>query len=266
MRLFGRFSKFVGMAAAMAAFLLAASVEAAVQNNSAVVRAVRGSATYSNDKGANWKKLNVGTKLAGNSVVRTSADSVVDLFLGDNGPVVRVTEDTSMGIDKLTSEGTGAEKIIETELNLKNGRILGNVKKLAKASRYEITTPKGVAGIRGTEYDISADGTVTVISGTVVVVYILPGGGLTNPVVVNAGQTVTAPVGGAQPVVIAATPTVLAALGREFADLRRYLTGGGDGTTTGGTPSGPTTIPDVDPNTDPCRERAFSPGAGGGCE
>jgi len=192
--------KSFGLAVACAAFLSATSSEARM--NEAVVRGVRGTANYSSDRGGNWKKLNVGMKLGQNSVIRTAPGSSVDLFLGDNGPVVRVTEDTTLGIDKLTvDQGAGSEKIIETQLDLRNGRILGNVKHLAAASKYEVKTPQGVAGIRGTRYDIRADGSVTVIDGQVVVVYIV--NGQASTVTVNAGQTSTPPrvAGGTPPVV-----------------------------------------------------------------
>jgi hypothetical protein len=209
MKLAGPLSKLLGFALAVAAVLSVSSSEAAVAHNKAVVRAVRGTANYSTDKGATWKKLAVNTQIGENSTIRTATGSTVDLFLGDNGPVVRVTEDTTMAFDKLTSENTGVEKVIETQLDLRNGRILGNVKKLAAASKYEVKTPLGVAGIRGTQYDISADGTVTVVEGRVLVVYVI-GGVALQPVIVNAGETVRPPANAqTAPVVMKATPDQL---------------------------------------------------------
>jgi len=220
MRPVGALSKLLGFALAVAAFATA-SVEAAPRQNQAVVRAVRGTANYSTDAGANWRNLNVGMRLGQNSVIRTAPGSVVDLFLGDNGPVVRVTEATTMGIDTLTSENVGNETVIETQLDLRNGRILGNVKKLAEASTYEVKTPQGVAGIRGTRYDIRADGTVTVLEGTVIVVYVV--GGQTIPaVVVNEGQTVRPPTQAGQPVTPSpADPALLADIGRQLDEAGR---------------------------------------------
>ena len=203
------FSKVLGLALGAAVLGLLSSQAAPVQNR-AEVRAVRGTANYSTDRGANWKKLNVGTRLGERSVVRTSPGAQVDLFLGDNGPVVRVTEDTTLGIDKLTSEtmGTG-DKVIETQLDLRSGRILGNVKKLAAASKYEVKTPMGVAGIRGTRYDIRADGTVAVTEGMVRVVYIV--GGQPTTVDVPAGYLVRPPTTPGAPVQpIALTPQQIA--------------------------------------------------------
>jgi hypothetical protein len=195
----GRFSSIWGVALALATFIgLSTNSRAEVKQNTAVVRSVRGTgggpgtAQYTAAGESGWKKLTVGTRLKQGATIKTAQGSIVDLFLGENGPVVRVTEDTIMGVDKLTRDNTGQETVIETQLDLRNGRILGNVKKLAAASKYEVKTPVGVAGIRGTQYDISANGRVTVIEGTVVVVYLVPGGG-TQIVTVREGETAYPP-------------------------------------------------------------------------
>jgi hypothetical protein len=81
---------------------------------------------------------------------------------------LRVFENTVLGIDKLTTMDTGADVVTETQLDLKAGHILGNVKKMNAASRYEVKLPNGVAGIRGTVFHLWADGRLTVSSGAVV--------------------------------------------------------------------------------------------------
>jgi len=58
---------------------------------------------------------------------------------------------------------------------------------MAATSKYEIKTPNGVAGIRGTEYDISATSVVRVVSGSLVVVYVKSDGTVVTQVV-NAGE------------------------------------------------------------------------------
>ena len=206
----GAVSRVLGFAVACAAFLMSASTtQAAPEQNKAVVRAVRGTANYSTDRGANWRALKVGTSLNQNSVVRTAPGSTVDLYMNENGPAVRITENTTMGIDRLTIDRTGVDNIIETQLDLRNGRILGNVRKLAAASKYEVKTPQGVAGIRGTRYDISADGTVRVIEGQVVVVYIV--NGIASTATVNAGQQSRPPTQGGGPVEVTPIPPALLA-------------------------------------------------------
>lgn len=191
MKFAGILSKWVGCGIAASALMMASSVEAAV--GKAVVRAVRGTAEYSMS-GGDWKTLTVGKVLGPTSSVKTGVNSQVDLYLGDNGPTVRLLADTTLGLDKLNLDRTGVDVVIETFLDLKTGTIQGNVKKLASASKYEVKTPFTVCAIKGTEYQISADGTLHVISGSVIVAYKGP-----QTATVNAGQTFVPPAPTAQP-------------------------------------------------------------------
>lgn len=171
-------SKWAACGLALMVTAMVASVQAQ-QEGTAKVTSIRGSAQYSEGGGA-WAPLTVGKVLKAGSSIKTAADSQVDLFLKQNGPVVRVTADTTLGLDKMLFDDTGAETVVETQLNLINGRILGNVKKLAAASRYEVKVPTGTVGIRGTEYDISTSGIVYVVTGEVMVTYISPKGKVTT--------------------------------------------------------------------------------------
>jgi hypothetical protein len=186
---------------------------------SAKVIRVKGPARYTTGNNI-WQPLSVGTVLQPGTVVQTSTErgSYVDLVLGDeNTPVpqpvvykptivssraassmsyqpsaeqnvVRVWENSALGIDKLTSMQTGAETVTETQLDLKAGRITGTVKKMSAASKYEVKLPNGVAGIRGTTYDITADGVVKVYVGSVVVATVDPKTGNVVTQVVSGGQ------------------------------------------------------------------------------
>jgi len=118
------------------------------------------------------------------SVIQTDQkeSSYVDLILGEGRPValstvasgvgvsglgagshrpmaevdmVRVHQDTALGIDKLAVTPTGMGTVTETQLDLRKGHITGNVKKMVAGSIYEIKYPKGVAGIRGSVYDMT---------------------------------------------------------------------------------------------------------------
>ena len=166
---------------------LITSVQAA--DGFARVQTLRGKAQYS--EGGEWKVLTVGKVLRQGAVIQTAANSSVDLFLKDNGPVVRVTADTILGLDKLFFEETGGEVVIDTRLDLRNGRILGNVKKMAAASNYQVKIPTGTVGIRGTDYDISTSGIVRVITGAVRIQYTTTAG--PQEVIVTAGNTFTPP-------------------------------------------------------------------------
>jgi hypothetical protein len=178
-------SKFVRVISCVAVLVGSMVIAQAAQVGKAVVRQVTGAAECS--EGGAWAALKIGQELRPGTVIRTANDSSVDLFLDQNGPLVRLAENTTLGIEKLNFENTGIDTVIETQLDLKSGRLIGIVKKLSATSKYEVKTPNGVAGIRGTQYVISADGTVTVAEGQVVVVYVKADGGLVTQVV-NAGE------------------------------------------------------------------------------
>lgn len=153
--------------------LNAFDAQAQFKRNLALVRAIEGSASYNykGEEGSVAKHM----FLQEGTVIKTSVGSHVDLYLGDNGPFVRVTPESSLTIDRLQFRESKEEVIIETSLNLRRGRVLGQVKKTSPASRYEVITPTMVAGIRGTKYDISATGETKVFDGQVVVAYSVDG-------------------------------------------------------------------------------------------
>ena len=185
-------SQLTGYAVALLATALVTTSYAAMEEGQATVRGIRGTANYSTG-GGGWSAVRVGTILKAGDSVKTDPNSSVDLDMKENGEMVRVTPDTTLRIDKLTKDKTGADTVIETQLDLKNGRILGRVNKMAAASTYEVKIPTGVVGIRGTRYDISASGIVRISAGQAVVVTVDSGTGQASTFVVNGGQTFLPP-------------------------------------------------------------------------
>jgi hypothetical protein len=169
------FSKVAVLGLALAVVSLVAAAQAQTKEGSAKVQALRGSAQYS-EQGGPWQPLAVGKVLKAGTVIKTAANSELDLNIKHNESVVRVTEETTLGLESLLSEETGADTVIETKMNLSSGRILGIVKKVSAASKYEVKLPMETVGVRGTDYDASANGVVFVRSGEVVVRYRTPGG------------------------------------------------------------------------------------------
>jgi hypothetical protein len=179
MKKHGRFS--MVLACVVVGAWVVSSMQAA-EAGKAVVRSIRGKAQYL-ESGGQWLELKVGQVLKAGSTVRTASDSHADLFMDENGPVVRLVENTTLGLDKLNYTTTGVDTIIETQLDLKSGRIIGIVRKMADQSKYEIKTPNGVAGIRGTEYDITATSVLRLVSGSMVMVYVKSDGTVITQVV-----------------------------------------------------------------------------------
>jgi hypothetical protein len=147
--------KFCGCVTALFLASVLTTVQAQTfKQGNAKVSLIKGKATYSVDD-AVWVPLKIGTTLKPGSIVQTAPESIVDLNLGENGPVVRVAPNTKVTLDKLAYSGSGMDSVVDTRVSLQEGTIIGNVKKLAKASKYEIKTPNGVAGIRGTDYAVT---------------------------------------------------------------------------------------------------------------
>jgi FecR-like protein len=207
------------VACAIALAMVSSVAAQTASDGAAKVVRIKGPARYTTGNNV-WQPLKVGAVLRSGSIVQTSTEqgSIVDLVLGDgNVPmpspaayrpnipsslrstgggyapaaeqnVVRLHENTALSIDKLGTMQTGADQVTDTQLDLKAGRITGNVKKMSAASKYEIKLPNGVAGIRGTAYDITADGMVKVFVGSVVVAWVDPKTGNVVTQVVSGGQ------------------------------------------------------------------------------
>jgi hypothetical protein len=181
------FSKAIALVAVLAGVLAVASVDAA-QKGQAAARTVVGKVEYSlNGVNGPWTTLMAGDQLNAGSTVRTANDSSVVLFLDQNGPLVRLSENTILGIDKLDFDVTSVDTVIETQLDLKAGRIFGITKRMSATSKYEVKTPNGVAGIRGTVYAIKATGEIAILEGSAVVVSVSSDGTVTTQSV-GAGE------------------------------------------------------------------------------
>ncbi|HXT13908.1 MAG TPA: hypothetical protein VN873_20325 [Candidatus Angelobacter sp.] len=200
---------FIGVASSILALAFAGQVYA--QNDGiAKVVAVSGDARYFVTGDSTPHPIKVGMILKPGVTIQTASgmNNYVDLVLNNAGAVappaaspsqiahyqpkaeqdgIRVFENTVLSVDKLSRTQTGADVVTDTEMDLKAGSILGTVKKLTPASKYEVKVPNGVAGIRGTIYFLSASGILRVVSGSVVMAYVGPGGNVITQVV-NAGE------------------------------------------------------------------------------
>lgn len=189
-----------------------------------VVR-IKGAARYSTGNNV-WQPLKVGETLKPGSLIQTAKGSAVDISFEETvamagqaaGPrmdppsrnvtqfaptteqdLVRLGEDTVVSVDKLSVVETGNDKVTETELDLRKGRVFGTTKKLSAGSQYRVKIPSGIAGIRGTIYTISADGVVQVLVGSVVIAYTQPDGTVSTQVV-NGGYQYDARTGQITPI------------------------------------------------------------------
>ena len=198
----------------------------------ATIVRVQGIASYSLGDG-NWHPLVAGKTLTAGSTIRSGENGIVDVVLGkqidfpqsEKAPdritqapdapvrglissspaasqnVVRLTPGTTLMIDKLTTVDSGADTVSDTELDLQQGKIFASVKKLSATSQYLVKIPNGIAGVRGTEFSISADGATAVYdSKTGGLVLSLTVGGVTTTYVIAAGQFLDPATGGTAPI------------------------------------------------------------------
>src|SRR5438045_8734242 len=172
-------NRVVDLIVGVAVLGLAASLPAQIPGK-AEVRAIKGSATYA-AAGTAPARLKVGTVLYSGSTIKTDSGSTVDLFMGKSAGFIRVTENTTLALDKLAFTETGADTVVEVQLNLPEGTMLGNVNKLSAASKDEVKIPNGVAGIRGTRFRISSSGYVVLLDGSLIMVYVPTPGGTPIP-------------------------------------------------------------------------------------
>jgi FecR protein len=208
------------VSAVLCGFALMLATQASAQSTKpgyATIVRIQGEARYSPGNNV-WHPLTVGQTLGPGDVIQTATDSKVDLVLGDKisqhiatNPsrvglaadsnvrgmtsfkaeaaqnVIQMRGGTVLAIDKLMISATGIDAVSDTELDLRQGTIFGNVKKLSAASQYLIKTPNGIAGVRGTTFIMSANGDITVISGSMVL-SVVGANGQTTTVVLGPGE------------------------------------------------------------------------------
>ncbi len=171
------------------ALLWSAALASALPGRAEVVKVI-GSATVAKAAGGS-ASITQGMVLGTGDTITTGAGSTVDLNLGLNGDALRIDPDSTLKIDVLDIANI-SERTVTTQLSVKGG-ITGNVlTKLTAASKYEIKTASGVAGIRGTIYSVKTDATgrITRIICTTGTVSFTQGG---VTVTITAGQALTPP-------------------------------------------------------------------------
>jgi hypothetical protein len=191
------------MALAMAAMVSQAFADSVPQ--AITVIRVKGMARYASSDN-NWHPVRKGDVLKPGTVIQTGPKALVDIQLGEReaatapvsynpnstmyapedmrANVVRIFENSALSVDKLAVDRTGAgDEVSDTQLDLRAGQIMGNVKKLSSASKYEVKIPNGVAGIRGTVYMINSAGVINVLTGSVVIAIVGADGTVTTRVV-----------------------------------------------------------------------------------
>ncbi|MGD0413349.1 MAG: FecR domain-containing protein [Verrucomicrobiota bacterium] len=157
----------------------------AQKDQKAIVRSVVGDVQYQVDGMGPFLALRVNMELNPKTVLKSGRGASAYLQVNGVTSVVKLTENTTVTLSTMTATGPGLDADKSTDLKLDGGTILGQVKKLSANSDYKVTVPNGVAGIRGTDFQV----TVTVQNGTVTVTFTSQTGTIFCQVTPAAGQT-----------------------------------------------------------------------------
>ncbi len=269
------------------ATLLCSSAGAQTASQPGQIKAAKVTGTVTAIKDGTTITVESGTELSQGYTVTTGKNSSVVLVFS-NGATLNLAGETSLAIDEFTQDPFAEEVAVSkmtaepstsrTKLNLSRGELVGNVKKLNydAGSSFNIQTPVGAAGIRGTTFRIvfRPDGTgkaffsLTTVEGNVV----LAAGTVNLPsetsvpdnkevevvIDVNVDATtgaVTVAVGSAPPIVVAdAAPTSVAqvaATAQQIATAVAAVTFTSPAPPTPPQPPAGTPPPDTPPDTPP---------------
>ncbi len=140
----------------------------------------------------------VGDELGKNAKIITGFDSSVELVLR-SGSVIKISENSEFIINELTQDQNGNSK--KSLFSLVKGKVRAVVAKLTGDDEsFEITTPNGVASVRGTDFGVTAgnnnNSDIIVLNGAVEVTT-----GSGSPVMVASGKMVSIIQGGVSSVV-----------------------------------------------------------------
>lgn len=150
----------------LGAFAFPFSIKAAAVEGSVRVIKVEGATVEVMANGLPIQ-IQTGTILKQGSQIKTGKDGVVDLMF-DNGAVLEITPNTEFliknfereafdptGVDYRTMQGEPTRS--RTILKVNFGAVLAGVKKLKSTSEFNVSTPVGSAGIRGTSFFVHFD-------------------------------------------------------------------------------------------------------------
>lgn len=140
------------------------TLTASAQSQAGAIKAMRvqGDVLKMSADGKSSKVANGQALTETDTVITRAGASVVLVFA--NGSSVSLAENSRIAIEEFKMDPTGSDiavgrltsepSVSKTRLNLAYGELVGNVKKLNAASSYDIQTPVGAAGIRGTTFRI----------------------------------------------------------------------------------------------------------------
>lgn len=104
--------------------------------------------------GGDWQAAEIGMMLSESDEIRTMENSFAEILIDDKGDTGRfeMNENTRMRLNSLKVGDKSPEKI--TLLDVAIGKVMVYVEKLEGDSKFEVRTPTGTMGVRGTVFEV----------------------------------------------------------------------------------------------------------------
>ena len=129
------------------------------QRTEARLNFVKGKVEVQRSGTANWARAVLQMRVYAGDKVSTDTGGETELVL-DDGSIIKLKDKSLLEIERMEKQKKPMATI--TSLKAVNGRVLGCIKKLAsKESKFNVSTPTAVAGIRGTVFAVVVDGDST---------------------------------------------------------------------------------------------------------
>lgn len=146
-----------------AALLVNASGQTPTTSGRAEVRGILGRARVAPAGGA-FTVLSGGAVLTAGSIIETASESAVDLYLGPAAGILRLTQGTTVVIEKLNVTGQDWE----VELDLRQGELLGKASSVP-GSKLMVKTATSLSVVGEGQFRFSARGYVVLLNGKILV-------------------------------------------------------------------------------------------------
>jgi len=106
-----------------------------------------------------WVPAALKSRVYSGDRVSSEAEAEAEITL-DDGSIVKLKDKSLLVIERMEKQKRPAATI--TGLRAMNGKVLGCIRKLAsKESKFSVTTPTAVAGVRGTVFGVFVEGDTT---------------------------------------------------------------------------------------------------------
>jgi hypothetical protein len=107
------------------------------------------------------------------TTIKTGPKSAVDLFLGKSAGVLRLAENSSLTLKQFKLMDAGGATVVEIELDLDQGTLLGRGSHMSTASsHFDVKIPTGIAGVNSGTWRISALGYLVLVEGSLHYVHV----------------------------------------------------------------------------------------------